>query len=232
MSYKRCFFVCISRQIRNSDSANPLGGTSSICESGGGLKWNSAHNRHVWPKSEMTLSTMDIAISPNKHSEAALGSQGHHNPHGTEWPAFLREAMPRPGRPPVPGRKPWRPRFLCVQNSFPLCVFLGHFALLNSVRYHFYLSLALVFCSDCSSIQHGFWSLTPVSSASIAPWSLDIYSASLTGVHTWHLFALRPSPVSFLFLPSWSNCLPSGSYCLTYCPFFFCHILKFFTLWW
>ena len=158
MSYKRCFFVCISRRIRNSDSADPLGGTSSICESGGGPSKDS-HCGHVWPKSEMTLSNYGHCKSAQINIvKPPRGSQGHHNPHGTEWPAFLREWCPAPPgglqsraeSPDVPGS--------CVCRIHSLSVYSWGTLLCLTLRYHFYLSLALVFCSDCSSIQHGFWS--------------------------------------------------------------------------
>ena len=144
-----------------------------------------------------------------------------------------QRVMPRPTRrPPVPGREPWRPRFLCVQNSFPLCVFLGHFALFNSeisflplVGPGFLLWLLL----------HPAWILVWPQLALLplphGAWTFIL--TDLTGVHTWHLFALRPDALSLFFLPSAGVIVFLYWKLLPYLlSLLFCHILKFFTLWW
>lgn len=163
-----------------------------------------------------------------------LGSQGHHSPHGTEWPAFLREWCPSPlGGPHFWAESPEGPRLLCVRWSFSLWVLLGRFVLLNSeisflplVGSGFLLWLLL----------HPAW--IPVSDPQLAlhPWPRGAWTFILTdlaGVHTWHLFALRPDALSLFFLPSagvifflYWKLLPYLSSLL------FCHILNFLTLWW
>lgn len=141
------------------------------------------------------------------------GSQCHHNAHGTEWLAFLRERCPAaPGGPHSRAESPEGPAFLCVPCSSPLCVLSGALSLFNPE-----MSFPRLVGPGhlLRSLLHPAWVLVsdpPLSSASVPPRSLDAGTfilTDLTGVRTWHLLALRRDALSlFLSAKLWSNFLP------------------------